>query len=57
MILDIDLGIDYEATRYGDLRVQQIRAQISGLSEHQFSHAENGNHTFTSYNCWEKKIR
>lgn len=52
-----DLGtLICEAMRYRDVEVQQATAQITGLSEPQFSHPENESNTPTSYECREKKI-
>lgn len=51
-----DLGtLIYEAMRYRDVRVQQARAPITGLSEPQFSHPENESTTPTSCECWQEK--
>lgn len=53
MILDFDLGIDYETMMYKDFRVLQARAQISDLPGPQFCHPKNGNGKLTSYDCRE----
>lgn len=44
IFLDVDLGIDYKVMRYGDFRVQQARAQISGKGKP------------ASDDCWEKEL-
>ena len=41
--LDIGLRTGYKARWQRDFRVQQARAQISGLSEPQLPYPENGN--------------